>query len=210
MRIRIDLKIFAFLLLFFLTKQIEIYAIIMFFCIIHEFGHVLMGIILGLKIDKITIMPLGLSVSFKLNTTDYNKRIKKGTLLDIKKIAIAIAGPLTNLIIILLSLCLKNINSNIIYANLLIFLFNLIPVYPLDGGRLLKSIVHIFCGYSNAIKYTNVISNTIIIIFSVICSIMILKIHNIAIVMILMYLWILVYRENKRYDLIKLFLENKV
>ncbi len=37
MRFRIDLKIFIFILLFYLTKQIEIYAMIMFFAILHEF-----------------------------------------------------------------------------------------------------------------------------------------------------------------------------
>lgn len=58
MRLRIDLKIIIFLLLFYLTKQIEIYSIIMCFCIIHELGHIFMGIILGLKPEKIEIMPI--------------------------------------------------------------------------------------------------------------------------------------------------------
>ncbi len=39
MRFRIDLKIFAFLILFYLTKQIKIYSMMMVFCIIHECGH---------------------------------------------------------------------------------------------------------------------------------------------------------------------------
>ena len=30
-----------------------------------------------------------------------------------------------------------------IYTNLLIMFFNLIPIYPLDGGRILKRILHI-------------------------------------------------------------------
>ena len=85
MRLRIDLKIVIFLLLFYLTKQIEIYSMIMFFCIIHELGHILMGCILGLKPEKIEIMPFGLSVAFKLNTRDYNKKIKNANLLELKK-----------------------------------------------------------------------------------------------------------------------------
>ena len=36
---RIDLKIFVFLVLFYFTRQIEIYSTIMLFCIIHEIGH---------------------------------------------------------------------------------------------------------------------------------------------------------------------------
>ena len=64
MSLKIDLKIFIFFILFYLTKQIKLYATIMVLCIIHELGHVLMGIVLGLKIEKIEIMPMGLSVSF--------------------------------------------------------------------------------------------------------------------------------------------------
>ena len=39
MKFRIDLKIFAFLILFYFTRQIEIYALIMLFAIIHELSH---------------------------------------------------------------------------------------------------------------------------------------------------------------------------
>ena len=41
MRFRIDLKIFIFLIIFYFTKQIEIYAMIMLFALIHELGHLL-------------------------------------------------------------------------------------------------------------------------------------------------------------------------
>ena len=47
MRFRIDLKIFIFLVLFYFTKQIEIYALIMIFAIIHELGHLVAGILMG-------------------------------------------------------------------------------------------------------------------------------------------------------------------
>ncbi|MCI8654890.1 MAG: hypothetical protein HFJ48_03325 [Clostridia bacterium] len=205
MRLRIDLKIVIFLLLFYLTKQIEIYSMIMFFCIIHELGHILMGCILGLKPEKIEIMPFGLSVAFKLNTRDYNKKIKNANLLELKKIMIAIAGPLTNLMITFLYIIFNKTELKIIYANLLILLFNLIPIFPLDGGRILKSIIHIFYGYTQSIKCTHIFSNVIIILLTLISSIIILKIHNIAIVIILIYLWILVIKENKRYEIIKTF-----
>lgn len=205
MKLRIDLKIFIFLLLFYLTKQIKIYSIIMIFCIIHELGHILMGIILGLKPEKIEITPFGLSVSFKLETNDYNFKIKSANLLEIKKIAIAIAGPLTNFLIILLFLFLP-INlpkENIIYSNLLILLFNLLPIFPLDGGRILKSIIHIFKGNMKAKEYTNVTANITIIILTIITSITILYLHNISILIILVFLWGLVIKENIRYERFK-------
>ena len=181
MRLRIDLKIFIFLIVFYFTKQIEIYSIIMIFAIIHEMGHMLMGILLGLKPEKVEIMPFGVAVSFKVKSEDYNEKIKNARKIELKKIAIATAGPLTNLILILIFLYLPNINIKFVYANLLIMLFNLIPIFPLDGGRILKSIIHIFKGYKTAIIYTNKISNTVLLIITTLSSIAIMYYKNIAI-----------------------------
>ena len=161
MRFRIDLKIFLFLILFYLTKQIEIYAMIMVFALIHELGHLLAGIILKMKPEKLEIMPFGVSIAFKIEPKDYNKKIKKGNKLDIKKIIVASAGPLTNLIIIIITYNLKIDMIKaimVIYTNFLIMLFNLLPIYPLDGGRILSGILHIIVGKQKADDAINNIS----------------------------------------------------
>lgn len=77
MRVRIDLKIFIFFILFFITKQIQIYLTILFFCILHELGHIIAGIILKMKPEKLEIMPYGVTVVFKVNPEDINKKIRK-------------------------------------------------------------------------------------------------------------------------------------
>ena len=104
MRFRIDLKIFIFLIIFYFTKQIEIYAMIMLFALIHELGHLLAGLLMGMKPEKIELMPFGVSISFKIKVEEYNKKIKKGNMLEIKKILVALAGPLTNFIIIIIAI----------------------------------------------------------------------------------------------------------
>lgn len=202
MRFRIDLKIFIFLIIFYFTKQIEIYAFIMFFAFIHELGHLMAGLIMRMKPEKIELMPFGFSISFKIPVDEYNKKIRKGNMLEIKKVIVAIAGPITNFIIILLigRLNIDELKSIIIiYTNFLIMIFNLLPIYPLDGGRVLKGILHIKFGKRKAEKYINLISKITVIIIIGISSILILYIHNIAIFLIDIYLLYLMVKEDSRY-----------
>jgi stage IV sporulation protein FB len=197
MKIKIDLKIFIFIIIFILTRQIQIYGILMLFAFIHELGHILAGIILGLKPTNLSIMPYGLSVAFETKCEDYNKKVKNGNMLAIKKIIIASAGPITNLIITIIFI-IFNINflgiqrELIVYSNILIGIFNLIPIYPLDGGRIIKNILHIKFGLKDSYKYTNQISKITICIITAVSSIVILYVKNIAILIILAYLWYLV------------------
>ena len=215
MKFRIDLKIFIFLILFYFTKQIELYAMIMIFAIVHELGHLLAGLLMGMKPEKIEIMPFGVAISFKINVKEYNKKIKRGNALEIKKIIVALAGPITNFIIILITynLNLDLIKSMlVIYTNFLIMIFNLLPIYPLDGGRVLNGILHIIFGKRKSEKYINIISKTTIILITAISSILILYIQNISIFLIDMYLWYLVIKEDlkykKREEIYKKLLEN--
>ncbi|MEE0865197.1 MAG: site-2 protease family protein [Clostridia bacterium] len=199
MKFKIDLKIFLFIIIFYFTKQIETYAIIIFFAIIHELGHLIAGLALGMKPESIKLIPFGLSISFKLNPRDYNKKIGTGNLFEIKKIIVAVAGPLINFFIILIASHINlNILSNliIIYVNLLIMLFNLIPIYPLDGGRILKGILHMFVGKKESDKYTNYISFVSLLILTFLGSIEIYYLKNIAIFFIIIFLWILYITED--------------
>ena len=202
MRFRIDLKIFLFAILFYFSKQMEIYAMVMFFAILHELGHLLAGILLGMKPEKMEIMPYGVSISFQLTPKDYNKKINKGNQLELKKILVALAGPMTNLIIMLI---IFQINVNvfcglmILYSNLLLILFNLLPIYPLDGGRILKGILHMFLGKMKAEKYINLISFVTLIIATFIASIAVYLAENIAIFLIVLVLWGIFIKEDRIY-----------
>ena len=193
MRIRIDLKIFIFLFIFYFTNQIKTYLMIMFFCIIHEIGHIIVGLILKMKLEKVEIMPFGLSASFETNFDTQNNKIKE--------IFVTLAGPLTSLALAILCK-----TQEVIYSNILILLFNLIPIYPLDGGRIIKAILHIKFGPMLADNLINKISYITIIILTVISSIGVYYYKNLAIFMICIFLWIMVLqfsKENSKIDVEK-------
>ena len=208
MSIKIDLMIAFFIILFCLTSQIEIYLILLLFAVIHEIGHLIAGIFLGFKPKEIQINIAGVRVEFKPKIEEYNKRILKGSSLSLKRAIIAMAGPITNFLIIAIMQIISIINPkfvissigiNMIYANFLIGIFNLIPIYPLDGGRILKEFLYIFKGLKISYIYTYKISKITIIVLTAISSIAILYLRNFAVVIILIYLWALVFIERSRY-----------
>ncbi len=204
MQIRINIKIFIFIIIFYLTRQIEIYGILMLFAFLHELGHLFAGLLLGFKPQSLTINPLGLSINFKVKEEDYNEKIKNGNMLALKKLIIATSGPVANFLLVMLfsiyDIKIFGISQELlVYSNLLIGLFNMIPIYPLDGGRILKNVLHIITGLENTYNYINLISNISVIILTMFSSISILYLKNISILFIIGYLWYLVITENRMY-----------
>lgn len=187
MDFKIDIKIFLVLFLFLIFKQLEMYILFMIFVIIHEFFHLLTGIILGYKIKSLKIEILGISLGFHENINKYN---------NIRKIIILMMGPISNIIIALIFDFLKL--PKIVYVNLVIAIFNLLPVYPLDGGQILNRILGIIYGNIEAYKITNWVNTMIMSLITAIASIAILYVKNMSIVIIVLFLWCLVIKENKK------------
>lgn len=194
MKIRIDLKILIFFAIFYFSGQLATYLWILLFCFLHEMGHLIMGLILGFKPEKVEVMPLGFCMKLKENIEEKEKTRQQ-------EILIALAGPVMNLFIIMIIIFLhiSFIGRDIaVYVNILIFAFNLLPIFPLDGGRIAKEILKIFYKEKEAETMCNKISNYYMIFLTMIGSIAIYYFKNIAILFILTYLWFIVIEENKK------------
>ena len=73
------------------------------------------------------------------------------------------------------------------------------PLYPLDGGRILKGILHILYGNRQSKYITNKVSNITMIILTIISSISVYYFKNIAIFLICIFLWIITLQENRNF-----------
>lgn len=208
MQIKVDLKIFLFLIIFVITQKIKIYGVIMLFSLIHELGHLICGLFLGLKPEKVTILPYGLKINFKTKIDEYNVKVGKGNIIALKRIILALAGPITNMICIIITYIIeKNIGMElelyqyIIYSNLLIAIFNLLPIYPLDGGRIIKEITYIKFGSKRSYKYTSLITEITLYTLTAMTSILIIQYKNIAMIILIIYLWVVVYMNKRQMNM---------
>lgn len=191
MKIKVDLKIFLIVLVYIFTKNIRIFALSFIFIFIHELGHILAGISLGLKITKINITILGFSIEFE----NYGKERR------INRIIIDSAGPAINLIITIMSTILGI--SELFYINLVLLLVNLLPIFPLDGGRILKTVLLHKYSYKETMKRIEKISINTAIMLTFVSSIAVLYFKNISFFLITIYFWYLILKENKKNKIVQ-------
>lgn len=192
MKIEINLKIVFAIVLFFIFNNLNMYIIFLFFVIIHEMCHLIVGLIIGGKANKMYITPFGVSLEMYLY----------GKTKHLNKIIFYLSGPIINIILGFIFFYLK-FDFKLVYTNFAIGLFNLLPILPLDGGKVLKEIL--------TIVFDSQMSNDIIIIFSkfilsllsLTYSILIIKIKNIYILILLVYLWYLFFKEERKYIILK-------
>lgn len=119
--------------------------------LIHELGHFLCAFIFKIEVDKIYIYPLGGISKFNILL---NEKLWKEFL-------ILIMGPLFQIIYCTI-LCnidfLKHYHSLITSYNQTILYFNMLPIYPLDGGKLLNLLLSIKLSFKKSLNISLVIS----------------------------------------------------
>ncbi len=196
MKIEINLKIIPVLILFLWLNNIDTYIIFFIFILIHELAHLFVGIMIGGKPRKLNLNPLGVSLEFY----SYGKNKL------IYKLLFYLAGPLINFFIALIFMYLgglKDEYEKIVYTNLAICIFNLIPILPLDGGKILKEILRVILGIGPSNKFMIVFSKCFLFAITFIYSIIIVKVKNVYLLALIVYLWYLYHIEENKYNIFK-------
>lgn len=123
-----------------------LFVLALFSCVVaHEFGHALMARRYGVRTPDITLLPIGGMA--RLERIPENPR---------EEIAVAVAGPAVNIAIWLVLVVIFGVKGNpsalfsldeagqgfferLAAVNLFLVIFNMIPAFPMDGGRVFRA-----------------------------------------------------------------------
>ncbi len=126
----------------------------------HEAAHLFSAILLNIEFSKFKITLFGFNFDADLNRISH-----------IKKVVLFFSGPACNLCIYLV---FKN-SQYINFANINLFLayMNLIPIVPLDGGNICKTILEVFLDIHTVSRYITMTNS-----FFILCFIIIIHLYK--------------------------------
>src|SRR5215471_9639061 len=133
------------------------FLLLLFACVLaHEFGHIFTARAFGVATPDVTLLPIGGLA-----------RLERIPERPIEEFLIAIAGPLVNVVIALGLVIFAGAHLNmgdlatvestrvslidrLAVVNLFLVLFNMIPAFPMDGGRVLRALLATRLGFVRA------------------------------------------------------------
>jgi len=181
------------------------FVLAVFFCVVlHELGHALTAKRFGINTKKITLLPIGGMASL-----DKIPESPKQELL------VTIAGPLVNVIIAivlyfivpvqdyihlnfneafetLMSFNLQNFLFYLFIVNVGLVVFNIIPAFPMDGGRILRALLAMKMHRVKATQIASSIGQFIAVIF-----LLVGLLYNPFLIFIALFIFLGAYGENQ-------------
>jgi stage IV sporulation protein FB len=183
-----------------ITAQFKVLSITFIIIFIHELGHVIAMEYFSWRVTKIDILPFGgVAVTEEFD----NKPLRE-------ELIVTLAGPLMNLLFAVLLFILGFINGFNIenikifqHINLTLLCVNLLPIHPLDGGRIISLIYQAFFPYYKTFKLITISSLTVLLLLSI--YLIIDDLSNAGNLIVLCYLmFILIFNwKNRAYIFIR-------
>jgi Zn-dependent protease len=179
--------------------------LLLFFCVIlHELGHALTAKRFNINTKKITLLPIG-------GVASLEKMPEKPG----QELIVALAGPAVNVIIALLLFLIVPMQSYfgldadslvklleaprletllfyLFIANVMLVVFNLIPAFPMDGGRVLRALLAFTMDRARATEIAAGLGQALAVIFF-----MLGLFFNPFLILIALFIFLAAYSENQ-------------
>lgn len=172
MSIKIHIYLFLMLAYMYASNNLSIFITYYIFIIMHELAHIIVALLLKVDVREVTLLPIGINAKYEAKIS--NK----------KELIISLAGPLASF---LFSIILKNETFKII--NVCIGFYNLIPISPFDGGKIIKNILRIILGERTGRKINYKISKTFVAFICIISIIGVAYFKNYYMVILAIYIF---------------------
>ena len=199
-----------FLIYVFLCVYFSWYNNIFFYIItvvLHEYGHCFVAKCLGYNTNGIVFDLYGAG----LRSGDYLKRKDD--------ILISLAGPFVNVLIILIVMAgwwifpsSYAVTNELVICNIMVMIFNLLPIYPLDGGRVVVAVLGKKIKKKKVLKFSGIICLITGTIFLLIFVISLFYAMNINILFISVFLIgnSIMCLQNLKYDFLQIVTSKKL
>ena len=159
---KINIVTYLFLMLAILSGYGREMLLIYFILILHEMGHYVFFRYYNIEVNHITLYPYGgmINSNMLINTNS-----KKVLIISLGGIFIQLFLYLIIFLIYSLGFINYNLYGMFIKYNLYIILFNLIPIYPLDGFKILNSLLELVLSFKVSLKISIIFNFVFIILF---------------------------------------------
>ncbi|SHH35246.1 stage IV sporulation protein FB [Caloranaerobacter azorensis DSM 13643] len=201
-KIKINYLLFVLFVLYFIIGYFIEVIVIFFSVLIHELAHVYLASKLDFKVDYIELFPFGgvAKLDGLIGTEPFNE------------IKIAVIGPIINFLLAFVLIFIKEylfenqIIVLFIKTNMILAFINLLPLLPLDGGRIFRAILSLKLGTKRATLFVSKITYILSVIMIFIGILLFIR-NAYGIYLILFFIFIIIAAKREKDMAVFIFLK---